>query len=101
MESLELFGKEVLPEIHERDELFAKERAAKLAPAIERAMARRPPDDAPALDPDYKFGGVPTSSVTGKTADEALIAIKEMADAQERDAKRRAASLENLGRPVD
>jgi alkanesulfonate monooxygenase SsuD/methylene tetrahydromethanopterin reductase-like flavin-dependent oxidoreductase (luciferase family) len=101
MESLELFGKEVLPEIQERDELFVKERAAKLAPAVERAMARRPPDDAPALDPDYKFGGVPTSSVTGKTADEALIAIQEMAAAQERDAKRRAASLENLGRPVD
>jgi alkanesulfonate monooxygenase SsuD/methylene tetrahydromethanopterin reductase-like flavin-dependent oxidoreductase (luciferase family) len=101
MESLELFGKEVLPEIVERDELFVKERATKLAPAIDRAMARRPPDDAPALDPDYKFGGVPTSSVTGKTADEALIAIQEMAAAQERDAKRRAASLENLGRPVD
>jgi alkanesulfonate monooxygenase SsuD/methylene tetrahydromethanopterin reductase-like flavin-dependent oxidoreductase (luciferase family) len=101
MESLELFGKEVLPEIIDRDEVFAKERASKLAPAIERAMARRPPDDAPALDPEYKFGGVPTSSATGKQADEALVAIKEMADAQERDAKRRAASLENLGRPTE
>jgi alkanesulfonate monooxygenase SsuD/methylene tetrahydromethanopterin reductase-like flavin-dependent oxidoreductase (luciferase family) len=101
MESLELFGREVLPEIQERDELFVKERAAKLAPAVERAMARRPADDAPALDPDYKFGGVPTSAATGKTADEALIAIQEMAAAQERDAKRRAASLENLGRPTE
>ena len=100
MESLELFGKEVLPEIVERDEVFAKERAAKLAPAIERAMARRPPDNAPALDPEYKFGGVPTSTRTGAQADEALVAIQEMADAQERDAKRRAASLENLGRPT-
>ena len=65
-----------------------------------RLVARRPPDDAPALDPEYKFGGVPTSAATGKTADEALIAIKEMAEAQERDAKRRAAALENLGRPT-
>jgi hypothetical protein len=64
-------------------------------------MARRPPDDAPALDPEYKFGGVPTSAATGKTADEALIAIQEMAAAQERDAKRRAATLENLGRPTE
>ena len=65
------------------------------------AHLRRPPDDAPALDPEYKFGGVPTSSVTGKTADEALIAIQEMAAAQEREAQRRAASLENLGRPTE
>jgi alkanesulfonate monooxygenase SsuD/methylene tetrahydromethanopterin reductase-like flavin-dependent oxidoreductase (luciferase family) len=101
MESLELFGKTVLPELVERDETFAKERAARLAPAIERAMARRPADDAPALDPEYKFGGVPTSAVTGKTADEALIAIQEMAAAQERDQKRRAAALENLGRPTE
>ena len=101
MESLELFGKTVLPEIIERDEVFAKERAAKLAPAIERAMARRPADNAPALDPEYKFGGVPTSAATGKTADEALIAIQEMAAAQERDQKRRAAALENLGRPTE
>jgi alkanesulfonate monooxygenase SsuD/methylene tetrahydromethanopterin reductase-like flavin-dependent oxidoreductase (luciferase family) len=95
MESLELVGQKVLPEFLERDELAAKAKAQRLAPAIEKAMARRV-DDSPPLDPDYRFGGVPTS-VTGKQADEALIAIREMDDARERDAQRRA-ELESLGR---
>jgi hypothetical protein len=95
MESLELVGQKVLPEFIERDELAAKTKAQRLAPAIEKAMARHV-DDSPPLDPDYRFGGVPTS-VTGKQADEALIAIREMDDARERDAQRRA-ELENLGR---
>jgi alkanesulfonate monooxygenase SsuD/methylene tetrahydromethanopterin reductase-like flavin-dependent oxidoreductase (luciferase family) len=95
MESLELVGQKVLPEFLERDEVAAKAKAERLAPTIEKAMARRV-DDSPPLDPDYRFGGVPTS-VTGKQADEALIAIREMDDARERDAQRRA-QLENLGR---
>ncbi len=95
MESLELVGQKVLPEFLERDEVAAKEKAHRLAPTIEKAMERRV-DDSPPLDPDYRFGGVPTS-VTGKQADEALIAIREMDDARERDAQRRA-ELENLGR---
>ena len=101
MASLELFGRTVLPEILERDELVSKEKAERMAPIIEAAMARRPDDNAPPLDPEYRFGGVPTSAKTGATADEALIAIQEMDAARERDAKRRAASLENLGRPVE
>ena len=41
MESLELFGTEVLPEFIERDEKQAAAKAKRLAPVIEQAMARK------------------------------------------------------------
>jgi alkanesulfonate monooxygenase SsuD/methylene tetrahydromethanopterin reductase-like flavin-dependent oxidoreductase (luciferase family) len=40
-ESLELFARDVLPEFAERDEERARRKAERLAPAIERALARR------------------------------------------------------------
>jgi len=50
-ESLELFGAEVLPEFAEQAEAKEREKAERLAPAIEAALARRdPPRQAP---PDY------------------------------------------------
>jgi alkanesulfonate monooxygenase SsuD/methylene tetrahydromethanopterin reductase-like flavin-dependent oxidoreductase (luciferase family) len=42
MESLELLGREVLPEFRERDEKLHAEKARRLEPAIEAALARRP-----------------------------------------------------------
>jgi len=42
-ESLELFANEVMPEFHERDEAHCRQKAERLAPAIERALARRDP----------------------------------------------------------
>ncbi|MEA2446456.1 MAG: hypothetical protein QOK47_93, partial [Actinomycetota bacterium] len=42
-ESLELFGKEVLPRFTDRAETAEKEKAERLAPAIEAALARREP----------------------------------------------------------
>ena len=41
MESIELFGREVLPEFLERDEAARREKAKRLAPLIEAAMARK------------------------------------------------------------
>ncbi|MGD9996228.1 MAG: LLM class flavin-dependent oxidoreductase [Ilumatobacteraceae bacterium] len=41
MESIEIFGREVLPEFAERDDAQVAAKAARLAPAIEAAMARR------------------------------------------------------------
>ncbi|MCY3640445.1 MAG: hypothetical protein OXH37_05465, partial [Gammaproteobacteria bacterium] len=52
MESLELFGKEILPEFKERDEAHRARKFAELEPAIEAAMARRV-DDAPPLPEGY------------------------------------------------
>ena len=49
MESLELFGKEVLPEFAERDEQYQREKAKRLEPVIEQVLARKPADDHPPL----------------------------------------------------
>jgi alkanesulfonate monooxygenase SsuD/methylene tetrahydromethanopterin reductase-like flavin-dependent oxidoreductase (luciferase family) len=47
-ESLELFAREVMPEFQEGEEAREKAKAERLAPAVERALARRdPPRDAP------------------------------------------------------
>jgi alkanesulfonate monooxygenase SsuD/methylene tetrahydromethanopterin reductase-like flavin-dependent oxidoreductase (luciferase family) len=42
MESIEMFGREVLPEFLERDEQLSAEKAKRLEPVVERVMARRP-----------------------------------------------------------
>ncbi len=42
MESLELFAREVMPEFKDRDERRRREKASRLAPAVEAALARRP-----------------------------------------------------------
>ncbi len=59
MESLARFGRDVMPEFLERDELAAAKKAKRLEPIIEAAMARRPPD--PVVDPEYEFGGIATA----------------------------------------
>ncbi|HEY8547257.1 MAG TPA: LLM class flavin-dependent oxidoreductase [Acidimicrobiales bacterium] len=59
-ESLELFGREVMPAFKERDEAQVKAKAARLAPAIEAAMERKanePPP--PALPEGYKLPAMP------------------------------------------
>jgi alkanesulfonate monooxygenase SsuD/methylene tetrahydromethanopterin reductase-like flavin-dependent oxidoreductase (luciferase family) len=59
-ESLELFGREVLPAFKERDEARTKAKSARLAPAIERAMQRRAEEPPPPALPDgYKFPALP------------------------------------------
>ncbi|HLT69055.1 MAG TPA: LLM class flavin-dependent oxidoreductase [Acidimicrobiales bacterium] len=42
-ESLELFAREVMPDLHEGEEEREKAKAERLGPAIEAALARRPP----------------------------------------------------------
>ncbi|MSO78892.1 MAG: LLM class flavin-dependent oxidoreductase [Acidimicrobiia bacterium] len=59
MESLELFGREVLPEFIERDEQQQREKAARLEPVIAQVMARKPSSDHPPLDPDYEIPAYP------------------------------------------
>jgi alkanesulfonate monooxygenase SsuD/methylene tetrahydromethanopterin reductase-like flavin-dependent oxidoreductase (luciferase family) len=69
MESLEQVGRRILPALRERDEAFAAAKAARMAPVYDQAMARRV-DDAPPLDPEYAFGGVPASWESGRFASE-------------------------------
>jgi alkanesulfonate monooxygenase SsuD/methylene tetrahydromethanopterin reductase-like flavin-dependent oxidoreductase (luciferase family) len=60
MESLELFGREVLPEFRERDERAQREKAKRLEPVVEQVMARKPASDHPPLPtPDYDFPAIP------------------------------------------
>jgi alkanesulfonate monooxygenase SsuD/methylene tetrahydromethanopterin reductase-like flavin-dependent oxidoreductase (luciferase family) len=59
-ESLELFGREVMPAFKERDEAQVKAKADRLAPAIDAAMERKaaePPP--PALPEGYKLPAMP------------------------------------------
>ena len=49
MESIELMGKEVLPEFIERDEKAVADKAKRLAPVIEKVEARRPEVDRAAV----------------------------------------------------
>src|SRR5205814_6240090 len=42
MESLELFGRDVLPEFRDREEQRARDKAQRLEPVIEKVMARKP-----------------------------------------------------------
>jgi len=59
-ESLELFGAEVLPEFAERDEAARRDKARRLEPVIEAALARKPASDHPPLPaPDYAFPAIP------------------------------------------
>src|SRR6202795_4216840 len=49
MESIELFGKEVLPEFAERDPKRSRDKEQRLAPIIDAVMARKPASDHPPL----------------------------------------------------
>jgi alkanesulfonate monooxygenase SsuD/methylene tetrahydromethanopterin reductase-like flavin-dependent oxidoreductase (luciferase family) len=63
MESLELFGREVLPEFKEREERRAREKAERLERVIEEVLARKPASDHPPLvDTDYEIPATPRST---------------------------------------
>ena len=59
METLELFGREVMPEFVERDARLARDKAERLAPVLDAVMARKPPTDHPALDVSYEIPAYP------------------------------------------
>ncbi|MFO4987172.1 hypothetical protein RCK87_25870, partial [Salmonella enterica subsp. enterica serovar 1,4,[5],12:i:-] len=55
MESIEIMGREILPEFIERDEKAVKDKAKRLEPVIEKVEARRHDWDAPLFDETYAF----------------------------------------------
>jgi alkanesulfonate monooxygenase SsuD/methylene tetrahydromethanopterin reductase-like flavin-dependent oxidoreductase (luciferase family) len=62
MESLELFGRLVLPEFLDRDERASREKMQRVAPIVERALLRKPEGDHPPLpNPAYEFPAIPRS----------------------------------------
>jgi alkanesulfonate monooxygenase SsuD/methylene tetrahydromethanopterin reductase-like flavin-dependent oxidoreductase (luciferase family) len=95
MASLELFGREVLPEFAAREEAGAAAKTKRLEPVVEAAMARRADDAPPLPSPDYSFAAMPrkVADKTGSTE------IKEMLDklAADRAAGRRDPNAGILG----
>jgi alkanesulfonate monooxygenase SsuD/methylene tetrahydromethanopterin reductase-like flavin-dependent oxidoreductase (luciferase family) len=90
-ESLELFGREVLPAFKERDEAQVRAKSARLAPAVDAAMERRLHEPLPpALAPDYSFPAMPR-----RWADET--GSQEMRDWLEHFAEARAKGLRDEG----
>lgn len=81
MESLELFGTEVLPEFAERDEAHRVAKAERLAPVIEAAMARRD-QVAPEMPDDYVIRALPKKMVELADNDQGREWMEGLADKQ-------------------
>jgi alkanesulfonate monooxygenase SsuD/methylene tetrahydromethanopterin reductase-like flavin-dependent oxidoreductase (luciferase family) len=71
MESLELFGREVLPEFKDRDAAAERAKAARLAPVVDQVLARKPATDHPPLPAaDYAFPAIPRGLADRSGSDE-------------------------------
>jgi alkanesulfonate monooxygenase SsuD/methylene tetrahydromethanopterin reductase-like flavin-dependent oxidoreductase (luciferase family) len=79
MESLELFGTQVLPEFVERDEAGARAKAARWEPLIHAAMARRDRGD-PVMAPDYVIRAIPKQMVEALDSEPARQWLEDLAD---------------------
>ena len=80
MESIEIFGKEVLPEFLERDEAQVAAKAARLAPAIEAAMDRRAEVYQPKDIGDYSFPALPKQWAKAMGSKELETTLNQWAD---------------------
>ena len=81
MESLELFGAEVLPEFAERDQAARARKAAHWAPIVEEALARRPPAGA-SVPEDYRITALPKQVVDSLADERAARWLDDLADHQ-------------------
>jgi len=81
MESLELFGTQVLPEFAERDEAGARAKTARWEPLVDAAMARRDRRD-PVMAPDYLIRAIPKQMVEALASEPARQWLEDLADKQ-------------------
>ncbi len=81
MESIELFGTEVLPEFIERDEAASRKKVARFEPLIEQAMARRDRHD-PTMPADYVMRAIPKQMVRAMESEPAEQWLESLADKQ-------------------
>jgi hypothetical protein len=88
MESIELMGKEVLPEFIERDAKAVADKKKRLEPVIEKIEARRQESTAPKFDEGYSFGGLPTGRGGKFTASEIPEAMAEINEGRVQAAQR-------------
>jgi alkanesulfonate monooxygenase SsuD/methylene tetrahydromethanopterin reductase-like flavin-dependent oxidoreductase (luciferase family) len=93
MESLELFGREVLPEFQEREARRAREKAERLAPVIDAVLARKPATDHPAHLADYEIPAIPRSTADREASEKFHRYLDDLADkmAAGEDVRRRLA----------
>jgi len=88
MESIEIMGREILPEFIEREEKAQVEKAKRLEPVLEKVEARRKPSEAPEFDETYSFGGLPTGRGGKFTASEIPEAMAEINEGRVQAAKK-------------
>jgi alkanesulfonate monooxygenase SsuD/methylene tetrahydromethanopterin reductase-like flavin-dependent oxidoreductase (luciferase family) len=81
MESLELFGREVLPPFKERDPARRERKAEEWAPIIEAAMARKV-DDAPPMPDGYVMRAIPKQMVEMSDNEQGRQWMENLADKQ-------------------
>jgi hypothetical protein len=81
MESIELFGTEVLPEFVERDEEASRVKAARMEPLVAQALARRVRDD-PVMPPEYVMRAIPKQMVDALDSQPAQQWLEDLADKQ-------------------
>lgn len=79
MESIELFGAQVLPEFIERDEAGGKARAAKWEPVVEQALARRQRHD-PVMPPEYVIRAIPKQMIDAAAGEPGKQWLETLAD---------------------
>jgi alkanesulfonate monooxygenase SsuD/methylene tetrahydromethanopterin reductase-like flavin-dependent oxidoreductase (luciferase family) len=89
MESIELFGREVLPEFRDRDEAACRDKAARLEPILAAAMARKP-DTRRELG-EYSFPAIPRQWADAAGSEEMRAWLDRFAD--DRAAGKRDAEL--------
>jgi len=80
MESIEIFGTEILPEFRERDEAHVTAKAERLAPAIDAAMARRAAVYRPHDIGDYSFPALPKQWAAATGSRELAATLEQWAD---------------------
>ena len=81
MESLELFAREVMPEFVDRQEEVARSKQERMAPIIEKVMARKPASDHPPLrDPDYVVTAIPRAEADSEDSEKFHKWLDEYAD---------------------
>ena len=81
MESLELFGREVLPEFMEREERAVKDRARRNDEMTNALMPRKPETDHPPLPtPDYSFPAMVRAMADRSGSDEFHVWLDSFAD---------------------
>ncbi len=81
MESIELFGTEVLPEFAERDEKATRVKAARLEPIVEKALGRRS-HVGPTMPEDYVVRAIPKQMVEAMHSEPAEQWLESLADKQ-------------------